>query len=87
VGDTPYRLGDPLLTPRQVAKELQHDPDSISRMCARGDFPGAFRTGKRRGVWRIPRSGLEAYVKTRQEETERAAPRAGQRKRRAKATG
>jgi excisionase family DNA binding protein len=88
VGDRPYRVGDPILTTEEVAKELRHDYESIARMCRRGDFPGAYRSGKRRGVWRIPRSGVEAYVKARQLETDRAAPQTPSRKKhRTKATG
>lgn len=55
--------------------ELGETERNVQRMCRRGDFPGAFRTGKVRGHWKIPRSGLDAYVEHRQRETERARPR------------
>lgn len=53
---------DRLLTTKEVAERLHHAEAQISRMCLEGRFPGAFRSGQRRGVWRIPQSGLDAYI-------------------------
>jgi excisionase family DNA binding protein len=89
VGDNAFPFGDRMLTVAQVAEFLGHHERQVERMAKRGDFPGAYRTGKVRGNWRIPHSGVKAWVEARQLDTERARPRpAGKpRKSSAKATG
>lgn len=75
MGETAFRSRDPLLTAQEVADELRLHVNVILRMAKAGKLPGAFRTGERHGVWRIPRSGLESYVQDKQREFERARPR------------
>lgn len=69
---------------------------SISQACARGDFPGAYKSGKgakRGSPWRIPESAIAAYraartpysVSPQAEEPERVpglGPRSGRSRRR-----
>jgi excisionase family DNA binding protein len=47
------------LTTGEVAKRLRLTPRTISRYLASNEFPGAWQT---RGSWRIPQSGVIAYI-------------------------
>ncbi len=50
-----------LLTVPEVAKQMRLHETSVSNMCRAGLIPGAFRAGRGRGRWRIPRWGLAQY--------------------------
>lgn len=47
-------------TTAQVAELEGRDTAWISRACAQGLFPGAYRTGER-GQWRIPEEAITAH--------------------------
>ncbi len=55
------------LTPLQVADMLKVDDDIdreawVIRRCRKGLFPGAKNMSKGHGMWRIPASGVEAFM-------------------------
>lgn len=74
-----HQPGD-LLTVPEAARELRLHATSISNLCRDGLIPGAFRAGRGRGRWRIPRAGLAQYNAGRTpqpaDEIEPAAPQA-----------
>jgi excisionase family DNA binding protein len=51
-------------TVQEVADLLRIDNRTVQRRCTAGKFPGAYKTGEASNShWRIPQSGLEAYLK------------------------
>lgn len=51
-----------IFTAEEVADKLRLHRKVVSRMVARGDFPGAFKAGR---DWRIPQSSVDAYIASR----------------------
>lgn len=54
-----------MLTVREAALRLRLHPDTIRRMAARGDLPGAVKLGGKgagRKEWRIPQTDLDNYL-------------------------
>ena len=49
-----------LLTPEEAAQLLGLSPFTVRRLLRQGELPGR-KVGKRQ--WRIPRSGLEEYLR------------------------
>lgn len=55
-----------LLTPHQVAEELQLSVATLSRMCTTGDIPHVIlRAGRRKRVIRFRREDLDRWLNTR----------------------
>ena len=52
---------DDLLTVPEAAREMRLHQTSVSNLCRAGLIPGAYRAGRGRGRWRIPRWGLAQY--------------------------
>lgn len=52
---------EPVYTVAQVAQMLRLTEGTVALHCRTGLVPGAFRTGPKRGQWRIPESAIEAY--------------------------
>lgn len=50
---------DEFLTLKELAARFQCHRNTMSRMLAAGEFPGAIRTSG--GRWRIPPSAVKAY--------------------------
>lgn len=50
-----------LLTVPEAAREMRLHETSVSNLCRAGLIPGAYRAGRGRGRWRIPRWGLAQY--------------------------
>ena len=68
-----------LLTVPEAAREMRLHETSVSNLCRAGLIPGAYRAGRGRGRWRIPRWGLAQYNASRtplSAEIEHAAPQA-----------
>ncbi len=60
----PPPASEHLLTVEEVAEFLRVTPRAIQRYCQEGQFPGAFKlTEGQTSDWRIPQSGLDAYLK------------------------
>ncbi|MEW6031540.1 MAG: helix-turn-helix domain-containing protein [Bacillota bacterium] len=53
-----------LLSVAEVASLLGLHPKQLSAMLAAGEFPGT-RVGRGRGVWRIRREDVDAYLDAR----------------------
>lgn len=53
-----------IYTADEIANELRISRRTVGRLCKRGDIPGAYKTGPATNShWRIPQSGLDAYLK------------------------
>lgn len=55
----------------EVAEEIRETVANVSRRAKRGEFPGAVQIGRN---WRIPRSGLDAFLSPAQVESPAAEP-------------
>lgn len=67
-------LVERVLTTREVAELERVSAQSVSQLCAAGEFPGAYRSPGKRGRWRIPESAvLERRKRLAAAEEERAA--------------
>lgn len=56
-------MSDNIYTVKEIATQLRVSVATIKRLCAAGEFPGAFKTDKgRNSHWRIPHSGLVSYL-------------------------
>jgi predicted DNA-binding transcriptional regulator AlpA len=63
-------MEDDLLTAPQVAEILGVTSESVSKWCAAGDFPDAYRLNPSRpkSAWRIPRSNVDLFIQKRREQ-------------------
>lgn len=53
-----------IYTADEVSKMLRVHRKTVGRLCKRGDFPGAYKTGPAvNSHWRIPQSALDTYLK------------------------
>lgn len=57
-------MGDVCTAP-EVAALLRLSNQAVGTMCRTGVFAGAYRAGSGRGVWRIPKTSVEAYITSR----------------------
>ena len=73
-----------LMTTAEVAPVLRLTAATVSRMCNRGEFPGAVKPGK---SWLIPASDVESLLRPPVAPDEPAAFRNPREKRLAKARG
>jgi excisionase family DNA binding protein len=54
-----------IYTTKEVADMLRVTTRYVTKVCKRGDIPGAYKVGLgRTSHWRIPQDGLDAYLKT-----------------------
>ena len=60
----------PYYTPEQAAVILQKTPDTVRRLCQRGEIPGARKIGRE---WLIPRVSIDPAPQPQQPTTPRQA--------------
>lgn len=58
------------LSPQAIARQLGITDRAVLDLIAAGKFAGAVRIGTGRGVWRVPRTSLEAYLAMRGRQSE-----------------
>ena len=63
---------DKLLTVDEVAEFLRTTRRAVQRYCKDGLFLGAFKLSDNTSDWRIPQSGLDAYLKKQRDQATNA---------------
>lgn len=63
---------DKLLTVDEVAEFLRTTRRAVQRYCKADMFPGAFKLSDNTSDWRIPQSGLDAYLKKQRDQAAKA---------------
>jgi hypothetical protein len=62
--------GQQWYTASEVADKLGLSDGGVRNMAERGEFPGAIQYPEKRTGWRIPRSGLIAFIAAQRRRTE-----------------